>query len=162
MEIRIEKKAAFKVIGMTLSIILSEERRKKLITGLHDKFNDRVHEIKNQITPMRYYGIFIDPPNYNPDTDPFTWIAGVEVDDISNPPKEMKGFEFPEHLYAVTSYHGPKGEAGNLYDTFYHWVSQSDYELAADYGLEIYSDSSDDLEPNHIKMELWFPIKSKK
>ena len=111
------------------------------------------------MNPLKGYGIFIDPPNYNPNTDPFTWIAGVEVDDISSPPKEMKGYEFPEHFYAVTTYHGPKGGAGHIYDALYNWINQSNYELAANYGLEIYSNASDDIEPNNIKMELCFPIK---
>ena len=47
------------------------------------------------MNPLKGYGIFIDPPNYNPNTDLFTWIAGVEVDDISSPTKEMKSYEFP-------------------------------------------------------------------
>jgi len=36
----------------------------------------------------------------------------VEVDNISNPPEGMEGFEFHENLYAITTYQGPKGEAG--------------------------------------------------
>lgn len=161
LDIRIEKKDSFKVIGMTLSVILSEEREKKLITALHDNFSERIHEIKNRIEPLKEYGIFIDPPNYNPISDPFTWIAGVEVEDISDPPKEMKSFEFPKQLYAITTYEGPKGEAGSIYDALYTWINQSDYEIAADYGLEIYSSVSDKLGPNDIHMDLYFPIKEK-
>lgn len=116
LNVRIENKDALKIIGIPLSVLLIEEREKKLITALHDIFDERVHEVKNRMNPLKGYGIFIDPPNYNPNTDLFTWIAGVEVDDISGPPKEMKSYEFPEHFYAVTTYHGPKGEAGHIYD----------------------------------------------
>lgn len=161
MDIRTERKSAFKVIGMTLSVKLSEERKKKMITAMHEEFSKRVHEINNRINPTIGYGIFIDPPNYNPETDPFKWIAGVEVDSISKPPDGMGGFEFPENLYAITTYQGPKGEAGNLYDKLYNWVSQSEYHIASNYGFEVYSDDFDDAELNHIKMELWFPIKKK-
>lgn len=161
MEIRTERKSAFKVIGITLSVLLREERKKKLITSLHEEFNNRVHEINNRINDKIGYGIFIDPPNYDPDTDPFTWIAGVEVDNISNPPEGMEGFEFPENLYAITTYQGPKGEAGNLYDKLYNWVSKSEYLIASNYGLEVYSDDINDVEQDHMKMELWFPIKKK-
>lgn len=161
MDIRTESKSAFKVMGMKLSVLLRDERRKKLITTLHDDFNKRVDEIHNRINPTVGYGVYIDPPNYNPDTDPFTWIACVEVDDLSNPPEGMEGFEFPENRYAITTYEGPKGEAGNLYDALYRWIDQSEYQIAADYGLEVYHDDVDDTEIDHMKMELWFPIKKK-
>ncbi|MDN4606289.1 GyrI-like domain-containing protein [Sporosarcina highlanderae] len=161
MDIRTERKDAFKVIGMTLSVLLHDERKKKLITTLHDDFNDRVHEVKNRVNTKIGYGIFIDPPNYNPETDPFTWIAGVEVDDVSNPPEGMRGFEFPEQLYVVTSYEGPNGEAGNLYGALYNWVRQSDYQIAGDYGVEVYSDDNEELDPNEIRMELCLPIEKR-
>ena len=95
LDVGIEKKDALKIIGIPLSVLMIEEREKKLITALHDIFDERVHEIKNRMNPLKGYGIFIDPPNYNPNTDLFTWIAGVEVDDISSPTKEMKSYEFP-------------------------------------------------------------------
>src|SRR5690625_2240974 len=161
MEIRTERKSAFKVIGITLTVILREARKKNLITHLHEQFNNRVHEINHRINHNIGYGIFIDPPNYHPDTDPFTWIAGVEVNNISNPPEGMEGFKFPENLYAITTYQGPKGGAGILYDKLYNWVSNSEYIIASNYGLEVYSDDSNDVEQDYMKMELWFPIKKR-
>ncbi|WHT48596.1 hypothetical protein QNH10_01815 [Sporosarcina thermotolerans] len=62
MDIRTERIDAFKVVGMTLSVLLREERKKKLITTLHDDFNKRVHEVKNRVNPSIGYGIFIDHP----------------------------------------------------------------------------------------------------
>ncbi|WHT48597.1 GyrI-like domain-containing protein [Sporosarcina thermotolerans] len=85
----------------------------------------------------------------------------MEVDDVTNPPEEMKGFAFPEQLYVITTYEGPKGEAGNLYGALYNWVRNSEYQIAGDYGVEVYSDDIQKLDPNQIRMELCLPIEKR-
>ncbi|WP_313799986.1 GyrI-like domain-containing protein [Cytobacillus sp.] len=159
MDVRMERKPSLKIIGMTLSVLLQVERKHKLITKLHDQFDKRIHEIKAKKSPTFVYGIFIDPPNYQYETDEFTWVAGVEVDNLSEVPENMAGYEFPENLYAITTYKGPKGEAGHIYDALYNWIEESEYSLADTYGLEIYSENED--EENMIIMDLCFPILKK-
>ncbi|WP_248565427.1 GyrI-like domain-containing protein [Paenibacillus sp. L3-i20] len=58
-------------------------------------------EVTGTQLPRLQYGVFIDPPNYNPDTDTFTWIAGVEVTADAVPPEGMISYKLPQATYAV-------------------------------------------------------------
>lgn len=155
METLIIEKESFKVIGMTLETLLSDEREQRNIPKLFEAFIKRIPEIKNRLNDNSI-GIFIDPPNYNYKTDKFKWISGVEVSSVNDIPDGMESFIFQANTYARTTYIGPRDKAYTAYDHLYNWVQESEYELADTYGIEYYQQSHDD---NHTVMDLMFPIR---
>ncbi|WP_078553057.1 GyrI-like domain-containing protein [Bacillus alkalicellulosilyticus] len=157
METKIIKKEPFTVIGMTLETLLSVEREQKNIQKLFDTFNKRIIEIENRLGDHAI-GIFIDPPNYNPEADPFKWITGIEVSSSSIIPDGMESFEFPANTYACTTYQGGRDQAHYAYDYLYSWIIDSEYELADSYGIEIHQRQ---LKDDNIIMDLMFPIRKK-
>ncbi|MCC2686561.1 MAG: hypothetical protein K0R75_3460 [Paenibacillaceae bacterium] len=158
METRIVEKDSFKVIGMTLETLLKDEREQRNIPKLFDAFAKRVAEIGNREND-RPIGIFIDPPNYNPNSDKFKWIAGVEVSDDKVVPEGMEFFSFPKHTYASTTYRGSADVAHQAYNYLYQWVRESEYKLADSFGIEQVLESNDD---GTVVMDLMFPVIGKR
>ncbi len=158
MKTRIIQKQSFMVIGVSLETLLKDEREQRNIPKLHQKFTGRISEIKNRINDSAI-GIFIDPPNYNYQTDKFQWIAGVEVTSMEDIPEGMEAVSFPANTYACTTYKGKKNQAYQAYDYLYQWVAESEYELADSYGVEHYE--AYDEETTEEIMDLMFPVKKK-
>lgn len=157
METKIKQEDSFKVVGMSLETILKDERENHDIPRLHQNFEKRISEIKNRKsdTPV---GIFIDPPNYNPQTDPFKWIAGVEVSRVEDIPSGMESITIPANTYVYTTYKGKIEQGFRAYDYLYGWLDKSDYELADRYGVERYIEMHDD---GTEVMNLMFPVKKR-
>ncbi|MGG3280032.1 GyrI-like domain-containing protein [Paenibacillus solani] len=156
MEARIIEKQAFHVVGMTLETLLKDEREQRNIPKLFQTFEDRIEEVKNRSSDHSI-GIFIDPPNYNHETDKFRWIAGVEVLNSNDIPDGMELFTFSANTYASTTYKGTKDATYRAYDFLYKWVNESEgYELADTYGIEQYLGSD---EPGTQYMDLMFPVR---
>ncbi|MDH4617000.1 GyrI-like domain-containing protein [Brevibacillus sp. AY1] len=107
------------------------------------------------------YGVFVDPPNYNPDTDPFSWIAGVEVLHDAEPPEGMISYELPKATYAVLDYKGDIDRAGDAYGQLYDWITQSEYVQAGSYGFEMYSKVYSMTERQNAEFSLYFPVRKK-
>jgi predicted transcriptional regulator YdeE len=155
METRIVEKDSFKVIGMSLETLLQDEREQRNIPKLFDAFAKRMTEVGNRNND-RSIGIFIDPPNYNPKTDKFKWIAGVEVSDDKDVPEGMEFYSFPKHTYACTTYRGSMDVAHQAYNYLYQWVKESEYTLADSFGIEYVLESNGD---GSVVMDLMFPVK---
>jgi AraC family transcriptional regulator len=94
MEVDIIKKEKMQIVGMKVETLLKDTKEQMIIPKLQQQFNQRVHEIKGAKQLPVTYGIFIDPPNYNPNTDLFTWVAGVEVSDKFELPENMISMRF--------------------------------------------------------------------
>ncbi|CAG7657654.1 GyrI-like domain-containing protein [Paenibacillus allorhizosphaerae] len=161
MVVRIVEREHFRIIGLKLETLLNETREQMLIPKLQQSFNEKLEEVNGAIDLPTTYGLFIDPPNYKPDTDHFTWIAGVKVSPDAEPPKGMISYELPRTTYAVLEYRGDIDRAGNAYGELYKWISNSEYELAGTYGFELYSMVHSPLERGNADFLLHFPIKNK-
>ena len=157
METMLTKMASFKVAGLSLETVLKDERESRNISKLFKAFENRIYEIKNRKsdTPI---GIFIDPPDYNFETDPFKWITGVEVSSLDEIPKDMESITIPANTYAYTTYEGKINKGYQAYDYLYGWLAESEYELADSYGIERYLELRDD---GTELMNLMFPVKKK-
>lgn len=156
MEARIIEKQAFSVVGMSLETLLRDEREQRNIPKLFQTFEDRIEEVKNRSSDHSI-GIFIDPPNYNHETDKFRWIAGVEVLNGHDIPNGMELYTFPANTYVCTTYKGPSDTTYHAYDFLYNWINESqDYGLADTYGIEQYLGSDD---PGTQFMDLMLPVK---
>lgn len=161
MAIQIIEREQFRIIGMKLETLLRDTREQMLIPMLQQSFNKRLKEIKNAVGLPITYGVFIDPPNYNPDTDLFTWIAGVEVKPYAEPPIGMISYELTKATFAVLQYQGDIDNAGDAYGELYEWIRYSEYEQAGTYGFEMYSKVHTPLERGKSVFLLHFPIKLK-
>jgi AraC family transcriptional regulator len=160
LETRIIERNSFSVVGMTLSVLLKDERENKYIPKMHDQFEERISEIANRKNDHAV-GIFIDPPNYDYTMDEFKWIAGVEVTEegTKDIPDGMEIMSFPSNIYACTTYRGSKNETYKAYEYLYQWVEKSEYEIADSYGVEeaLLGESNE----NERHFDLMLPVKKK-
>ncbi|OBY80989.1 hypothetical protein BBG47_03945 [Paenibacillus sp. KS1] len=136
MEAILVDKGSMMAVGVSLQAILPIEREERNIPKLHDAFESRISEIEHRMNNDSI-GIFIDPPNYDYRTDPFTWMAAVEVSSLENIPEGMSSITLPASTYVRAAYQGQPHEAYQVYDFLYNWIEQSTYELADSYGIEI-------------------------
>ncbi len=161
MEIKIVERKQSRIIGMKLEVLLQDTREHMIIPKFQKLFNTRLNEVNGAIGLPTTYGIFIDPPNYNPDTDLFTWIAGVEVNAGAEPPVDMIVYDLPKSTYALLEYKGDIDSAGNAYGKLYEWITNSEFEQAGSYGFEMYSTVHSQLEQGFSNFVLHFPIRKK-
>ena len=134
---KIVEKGEFKVVGVSCNTTMMD--KDMIIPKLVDEFHHSgIREIKNRSNQPISYGIFVDPPNFDPEKDEFTWIAGVEVTNFDHIPQGMIYQTIPAHKYAVLSYH-PKTDEINPYQFLYQWFSSEGYEPTDLFGFEIYN-----------------------
>jgi AraC family transcriptional regulator len=161
MAIRIVERENFRIIGMKVETLLKDTREQQIIPKLQQSFNEKLEEVSGADDLPITYGLFIDPPNYNPDIDLFTWIAGVKVSPDAEPPVGMILYELPKATYAVLEYKGDIDRAGDAYGELFEWINNSEYEQAGTYGFELYSKVHSPLERGNADFLLHFPIKHK-
>ncbi|NOU71317.1 AraC family transcriptional regulator [Paenibacillus sp. LMG 31458] len=161
MAIKIIEREHSRIIGMKLETLLQDTREQMIIPKFQQSFNERLEEVNGTVGLPITYGVFIDPPNYNPDTDLFAWIAGIEVNHDVEPPVDMISYELPKATYAVLEYQGDIDRAGDAYGELYEWISNSEYEQAGTFGFEMYSKVHSPLERGNADFLLHFPIKWK-
>ncbi len=154
MEYRIEKKPAFKVMGVS-----------KLI-GYGDgystipKFWDEVFASPdNKIMGM--YGVCLD------DEVPGDEFRYIIADDYKEDVAKSEGFEvkeIPEHTWAVFPCRGAMPQALQSVNTkvFNEWLPASSYKIAAGYNIEFYTDETKyklgAQDPEYYS-EIWVPVK---
>lgn len=149
------------IVGLTVDVLLKDTKEQLIIPKLQQSFNEMVNEIEGAVALPVTYGVFIDPPNYNPHSDLFTWIAGVEVEEGVKPQEGMICYEIPSGTYAVLTYTGNIDNAGSAYDQLYTWISSSEYELAGTHGFEMYMKNHSVPERQETEMKLHFPVNKK-
>ena len=157
----IVEREPFRIVGLKLETLLKDTKEQMLIPKLQQSFQERLDEVNGAVDLPITYGLFIDPPNYKPDTDPFTWIAGVKVRPGAVPPQGMVSYEVPQATYAVLPYRGELDRAGDAYGELYRWIKDSAYELAGSYGFELYSSIYAPSEREPADFLLHFPVKNK-
>jgi AraC family transcriptional regulator len=161
MDVQIIIKDKIKIAGLTVKTLLKETREQLIIPRLQQEFNQRINEIQGTIGVPITYGVFIDPPNYKPDTDLFTWIAGVEVGEDIDLPQDMIRYEIPSNKYAVLHYEGDIDNAGSAYDALYNGIKKSEYKISNTYGFEMYTSIHSVFERKQANFKLHFPIVNK-
>lgn len=161
MEVRIVERESVRIVGVKIETLLQESKEQNIIPALQQSFNKRLNEVVGAIGFPTTYGIFIDPPNYNPDTDLFTWIAGIEASPEAEAPIDMISYVIPKGTYAVLEYHGDIDNAGSAYGRLFDWVNDSEYEHEGSFGFEMYLKEYDALERKSGSFLLHFPVKSK-
>jgi len=157
MEYRIEKKQAFKVIGV--SRIFSYESANTEIP----KYWNEVYVQANPKPVIGMYGISFDEEMAG---DKFQYIIAEDYDANAAERKHLEVHEIPKHTWAIFPCRGqmPLSLQELNRRIFSEWLPASNYEIAEGYNIEYYSDLSQydkgTLDPAYYT-EIWVPVKEK-
>ena len=163
MEFKIINKEQKLLVGLACDVTLTEVKEKKMTIKLAELFMERKSEIINIINTKELFGLSTDPENYNPDTDKFEYFIGVEVESITEIPKDMVYREIPNSDYVVFTFEGPADNAGQVHDYLYtNWIQNNEYELSGLFNVEVYDERSQGPFSNESVTDIYFPIKKKK
>lgn len=114
-----------------------------------------IQNISNRINAPSSYGMYIDPPNWDPDKDEFTWVAAVEVSSLEELPLGLEGKVIPAGRYASLRYNPVEHKELEPYSYLYRWIKESGYEQVGDFGFEYYEPFAG----VNTEYTLYFPIK---
>lgn len=158
MEYKIVEKESFKVVGLKESF--KYETAYQDIPKIWKKFF-----IKNVFTKIKpAYAVNIDT---NMGCDTFDYIIGDNYNQDLKVPKDFEVVEIPKFTWAIFSCIGPANEKMQEINEriFKEWLPNSnDYEIAAGYNIEVYSDPKDykkGVNDEKYYSEIWIPIKKK-
>lgn len=157
MEYRIEKKSAFKVMG--ISKMFSYETANQDIP----RFWDEAFVMADPKPVMGMYGVCFDEAMQG---DTFRYM--IADDYIMEQAKTMKldVQEIPEHTWAVFPCKGPMPLPCQEVNRriFSEWLPASAYEIAEGYNIEYYSNPADfkmGTQDAEYYAEVWIPVKEK-
>src|SRR5467141_796537 len=93
------------------------------------------------------------------DAGNFDYIAGVEVSDFSDLPREFYSVRIPEHRYAVFTHRDHISTIRRTVNTIWnHWLPASGLKVADAPNFERYDENFDPLTGNG-GLEIWIPVK---
>jgi len=150
-EPRFVKKDSFNVIGVNCKSDPSQSLHK-----LWQSFGERYAEIPNVTDPGRAYQVCVfEAPS---PTEEYTFIAGMEVSDISQVPPAMITHRVPAAEYAVFEHHGSLEKMHQSYEYIFGvWLQENGYQMAEADSLEIYDERFNPQSSDSI-FEIWIPI----
>ncbi|MEA2884448.1 MAG: AraC family transcriptional regulator [Bradyrhizobium sp.] len=124
------------------------------IPGQWQRFRQKVDEIPDRVGKVAY-GVCCN----GDDSGNFDYIAGVEVSDFSNLPREFSRVRIPEARYAVFSHKDHISTIRRTVNTIWnHWLPASRLEAADAPSFERYGENFDPLTGNG-GLEIWVPVR---
>lgn len=156
MQPKIVTKPAFTVVGLPFGGFVSHSpyengEQNNEIGKVWDQFNARIGEVPNISGPV--YGLCFGMPN---DKEPW-YIAGIEVERVTELPAGMISRTVPEQRYAV--FPCTLQTLGQTYRYIQEeWQPTSGYEHASAPDFEYYDDSEPSA-PEEMKLSVYWPIK---
>src|ERR1700712_1240472 len=124
------------------------------IPGQWQRFHQSVQNIPGRIGPVAY-GVCCN----GDDAGNFDYIAGVEVSDFSDLPREFSRVRIPEQKYAVFTHRDHISTIRRTIHTVWnHWLPASGLKAADAPNFERYDENFDSLTGNG-GFEIWVPIK---
>lgn len=157
MEYRIEKKDAFKVMG--ISKMFSYEGANQDIP----KFWDEAFVTASPKPVLGMYGVCYDEEMAG---DSFRYMIADDYIEEKAQKMKLDVYDIPEHLWAIFPCKGamplPLQEVNRR--IFSEWLPTSQYEIAEGYNIEYYSDPVDfkmGMEDPEYYTEVWIPVKEK-
>lgn len=150
MDIKLEKKPAFTVVGMKYR----GKNENKEIPQLWSQFLPRVSEIQNITDHDLCFGV---EDNYDEVADEFDYLACIPVSHVETLPAGMERWDIPANTYAIFPTNLQK-----ITDT-YHYIYESglaDAKLERGTGpeFEYYDETFDAKDPNST-FYLYVPVK---
>ena len=151
MDIKIEKEKAFSIIVTTKQF--NEETSFENVPKFWDEYYEKGYQ--NVVPPM--LGICIN----NTEGLDFEYGIGSLKDYCNEVPEGFKQIDIPEHLWGKFYTKGKMPKAiQNLWKEVIGWVDNSEYEIAANYDFECYSEGDSD--SDDYVSGIWVPLKLKK
>src|SRR4051794_37060237 len=124
------------------------------IPGLWQRFHQYVQSFPGRIGQAAY-GVCCN----GDDAGNFDYIAGVEVADFSDLPREFSSVRIPEQRYAVFSHGDHISTIRRTINTIWnHWLPASGLKAADAPSFERYDENFDPLTGNG-GLEIWIPVK---
>ncbi len=150
---RLETKAAFHVVGVSCRANPSGTLHK-----LWGEFMQRMAEIKHVAAPDKAYQVCVFE-DANPEKEAYTFIAGLEVSDMTDLPDGMLAHTVPQAEYAVFEHLGTMDKMHQTYEYIFGvWLPENGYVMAEADSLEIYDQRFKVNEPDSV-FEIWVPVK---
>ena len=150
MDIKIEREKSFNIIVKTKKF--NEETSFENVP----KFWDEYYELgyQHKVPPM--LGICMN----NPGSLEFEYGIGSLKEYCSEIPNSFKEINIPEHLWGKFYTKGKLPKAiQNLWKEVIEWVENSEYEIAANFDFECYSEG--DVNSDDYVSGIWVPLKLK-
>ena len=124
------------------------------IPGQWQRFHQKVDEIPDRVGKVAY-GVCCN----GDDSGNFDYIAGVEVSDFSDLPREFSRVRIPEQRYAVFSHKEHISTIRRTVNTIWnHWLPASGLKAADAPSFERYDENFDPLTGNG-GLEIWVPVR---
>lgn len=128
----------------------------KAIPSLWQRFIPHIGHVPGQIGERIAYGVCCN----SDEEGNFDYIAGVEVSDFSELPREFSRVRIPAHRYAVFAQREHIATIRSTVNTIWNkWLPQSGHEAADAPDFERYGESFDPATGNG-GFEIWIPIKA--
>src|SRR6201996_7169234 len=125
------------------------------IPALWNRFHRDVHDLPGRIGQVAY-GVCCN----GDDAGNFDYIAGVEVADFSDLPRDFSRVRIPEQRYAVFTHRDHISAIRRTVNTVWnHWLPSSGYQMADAPNFERYDERFDPATGDG-GLEIWVPIKS--
>jgi AraC family transcriptional regulator len=123
------------------------------IPGQWQRFHQTVENIPGRVGPVAY-GACCN----GDDAGNFDYIAGVEVSDFSDLPREFSRVRIPEQRYAVFTHRDHISTIRRTINTIWnHWLPASGLKAADAPNFERYDENFDPLTGNG-GLEIWIPV----
>jgi AraC family transcriptional regulator len=149
---RFETGKAFLVAGLSERIT---HENGAAIPGLWHRFNQSVDDIPGRIGKVAY-GVCCN----GDDAGNFDYIAGVEVSDFSDLPREFSRVRIPEQKYAIFAHREHISTIRRSVNTIWnHWLPASGFKVADAPNFERYDEKFDPLTGNG-GLEIWVPVRA--
>ena len=157
MEYRIEKKEAFKIMGV--SRVFSYETANTDIP----KYWDEVYVSTDKKPLMGMYGVCFDAEMSG---NQFRYMIADDFQKEAAAEGNLEEYDIPAHTWAVFPCRGPMPSALQEVNRriFSEWLPASQYELSEGYNIEYYSNADDYKEgtsDSEYYSEVWIPVKEK-
>ena len=124
------------------------------IPGLWQRFHQSVANIPGRIGKVAY-GVCCN----GDDAGNFDYIAGIEVSDFSDLPREFAGVRIPEQKYAVFTHRDHISTIRRTINTIWNqWLPASGMKAADAPSFERYDENFDPLTGNG-GLEIWIPVR---
>jgi AraC family transcriptional regulator len=123
------------------------------IPGLWQRFHQSIADVPGRVGQLAY-GVCCN----GDDAGNFDYIAGVEVSDFSDLPREFSRVRIPQQKYAVFTHREHVATIRRTIDAIWnHWLPASGFKMADAPTFERYDDKFDPVTGNG-GFEIWVPI----
>ncbi|KGE72649.1 AraC family transcriptional regulator [Spirochaeta lutea] len=144
------------LMGISADVELSGYRVSRDIMNIWKLFFSK---LPRKTGPSRFYGCCrMEGKTKIHEGEVFNYFAGVDTNEVSDPPNLYTEKTIPPHRYAVFTYHGPVRRIRDAHKFIYaNWLPSSNAQIADDFSFECYTKESRPKELDSYS-EIWVPV----